>query len=85
MIEELMQILNNAIEAIRVASATMGIVDLIVAAGFAKSNGEARRLVAQNAVSIDDEKIADPNATVSLTAGQVLKVGKRRFGRPTDR
>ncbi len=69
------------IEEIRVASPTMGIIDLVVAAGFAKSNGEARRLIIQNAVSLDDERIADPNATVCLTAGQVLKVGKRRFGR----
>jgi tyrosyl-tRNA synthetase len=68
-------------EEIRVASLTMGIVELVVAAGFAKSNGEARRLIVQNAVSLDDERIADPNAQVSLKAGQVLKVGKRRFGR----
>ncbi len=69
------------IKEIRVASATMGIIELVVAAGFAKSNGEARRLITQNAVSIDEQKIADPNAQVALTAGQVLKVGKRRFGR----
>ena len=59
----------------------MGIIELVVAAGFAKSNGEARRLIVQNAVSLDDERIADPNAQVCLKAGQVLKVGKRRFGR----
>jgi tyrosyl-tRNA synthetase len=68
-------------EEIRVACPTMGIVELVVAAGFAKSNGEARRLIVQNAVSLDDEKIADTNATVCLKGGQVLKVGKRRFGR----
>jgi tyrosyl-tRNA synthetase len=69
------------IEEIHIASPMMGIIDLVVAAGFAKSNGEARRLIVQNAVSLDDERIADPNAQVSLKAGQVLKVGKRRFGR----
>jgi len=68
-------------EEICIASPTMGIIDLVVAAGFAKSNGEARRLITQNAVSLDEERIADPNAQVSLKAGQVLKVGKRRFGR----
>jgi len=66
---------------IRPASAEVGIVELVVTAGFAKSNGEARRLIKQNAVSIDDEKVTDPHATVSLKDGQVLKVGKRRFGR----
>jgi len=68
-------------EEIRVEAAQMGIVELVVAAGFAKSKGEARRLITQNAVSIAGEKIADPNAQVTLKAGQVLKVGKRRFGR----
>lgn len=68
-------------EEIRVASAQMGIIELVVAAGFAKSNGEARRLITQNAVSIDEKKITDPNAQVKLKGGQVLKVGKRRFGR----
>ena len=66
---------------IRVESATMGIIALVTSAGFAKSNGEARRLITQNAVSIDDEKITDPSAEVTLKDGQVLKVGKRRFGR----
>jgi len=68
-------------EEIRVESAEIGIIDLVVTAGFAKSKGEARRLITQNAVSLDDEKLTDPHAQVTLEAGQVLKVGKRRFGR----
>jgi len=66
---------------IRAASAAMSIIDLIVLASFAPSKSEARRLVLQNAVSIDDSRIADPNANVELKTGQVLRVGKRRFGR----
>ncbi|NQU75299.1 MAG: tyrosine--tRNA ligase [Planctomycetes bacterium] len=64
-----------------VAGDAVSIVDLIVAAGFAKSNGEARRLVKQNAVSIDDEKVSQEDAQVTPKDGQVLRVGKRRFGR----
>lgn len=59
----------------------IGIVKLIVDAGFAKSNGEARRLISQNAVSIDGDKIADTEAVVDLKDGQILRVGKRRFGK----
>ncbi len=66
---------------IAVATATIGIVGLITTAGFAKSNGEARRLIKQNAVSIDDVKITDIEAEVTVKDGQVLKVGKRRFGK----
>jgi tyrosyl-tRNA synthetase len=58
----------------------MNIVDLIMLAGFASSKSEARRLVTQKAVTIDESAIIDFAAMVQLKAGQVLKVGKRRFG-----
>ena len=66
---------------IKAPAAKMNIVALVVAAGFAKSNSDARRLVEQSAVSLDDAKITDPKADVELKSGQVLQVGKRRFGR----
>ena len=64
-----------------VSAATMNIIDLVLAAGFAKSKGEARRLIQQNAVSLDGEKIVDVDANVAMSDGQVLRVGKRRFGK----
>ncbi|MDY7009576.1 MAG: tyrosine--tRNA ligase [Planctomycetota bacterium] len=60
---------------------TIAIVGLVVQAGFAKSNGEARRLISQNAVSIDGDKITDVEAVVNPQNGQILRVGKRRFGK----
>jgi tyrosyl-tRNA synthetase len=58
------------------------LVDLITEVGFAPSKSEARRLISQNAVSVDGERISDIKAEVVLTAeGLVLKVGKRKFGR----
>jgi len=51
-------------------------------ANLAASGGEARRLVAQGGVSIEGEKVSDPN--VALTPGvHLLKVGKRKFARIT--
>ncbi|MEP0548248.1 MAG: tyrosine--tRNA ligase [Rhodothermales bacterium] len=70
------------IEDLAVEGDTIGIVDLVRQAGFASSNGEARRFVQQNAVSLDDEKVTDPFFDVDLTSAPlVLKVGKRRFAR----
>ena len=37
----------------------IGLLQLVVKAGFAKSNGEARRLVEQHAIKINQEKISD--------------------------
>jgi tyrosyl-tRNA synthetase len=54
--------------------------ELIVAAGFAKSNGEARRLIENGGVSYADAKIADPKAKVGVSdQARILKCGKRNF------
>ena len=58
----------------------INIVDLMKEVGFASSTSEARRLVNQNAVSIDGEKVDNIETLVDLNKkSKVLKVGKRRF------
>jgi tyrosyl-tRNA synthetase len=50
--------------------------------GLASSGSEARRLIAQGGVSVEGERVSDPNA--KLPAGvHLLKVGKRKFTRVT--
>jgi tyrosyl-tRNA synthetase len=50
--------------------------------GLASSGSEARRLIAQGGVSVEGERVSDPNA--KLFAGvHLLKVGKRKFTRVT--
>lgn len=60
---------------------------LVAEAGLAKSNGEARRLIQQNAVSIDGDKVNDPNEEINISerAPFVLKVGKRKFAKIVSR
>jgi tyrosyl-tRNA synthetase len=36
-------------------------------------------MIKQSAVSIDGEKISDPNAEIEPTDGMVVQVGKRKF------
>lgn len=55
------------------------LVDIIVKSGCATSKGEARRLVDQGAVFIDDQKQTDPLAKIENKGEILLKVGKRRF------
>lgn len=56
------------------------IINLIKQAGFASSNGEARRLVEQGGVRLNQQVIDDPTAECEVEEGMVLQVGKRRFG-----
>jgi len=52
---------------------------LMVAAGFATSNGDARRQIAGGAFRIDGVKVADANALVELPASQAeLRKGNAR-------
>jgi tyrosyl-tRNA synthetase len=50
-------------------------------AGLVQSTSEARRLIKQQAVSLDGERIADKDHTVVPDGELLLKVGKRRFCR----
>lgn len=59
----------------------MSVVDVIVNVEFCKSKSEARRMIEQRAVEIDDKRIVDINATISAGKGFLLKVGKRKFAR----
>jgi tyrosyl-tRNA synthetase len=55
---------------------------LLAAAELAPSNGEARRLVQQGAVSIDGQRVDDPFLELAPRPEPYLfKVGKRRFAR----
>lgn len=64
---------------------SIGILNLLVKAGLAPSNGEARRNVQQGGVSIDGEKVGDARMQISREsigeAGIVLKRGKKKFMR----
>ncbi|MBN2583681.1 MAG: tyrosine--tRNA ligase [Planctomycetes bacterium] len=70
-----------AIDRAELGDGGIWIAKLISLCGFAKSNGEAMRLVQQGGVSIDDRTIEDPKGNVQFDDGAVLKVGKRRFAR----
>jgi tyrosyl-tRNA synthetase len=55
------------------------VVDLIFDAGLARSKSEARRLVQQGAVKLDDERVPGVEAEIEVEGQRVLQVGKRRF------
>jgi tyrosyl-tRNA synthetase len=52
---------------------------LVVALGFAKSNGAVKDLIKAGAVSLDGEKVTELRLGADAVKGKVLKVGKHNF------
>ncbi len=74
--------LPDEIPEIRVTSSEpVWLPQLLVDAQLVKSTSEGRRMVKQNAVSLDGEKIQDMNINVEPEGAVLLRVGKRRFCR----
>ena len=65
----------------------MGILDVMVNAGLAASKGEARRLVQQGGVSVNDVKVTDPAATLAeadfADGAAIIKKGKKVYHKIT--
>lgn len=60
-------------------SGNTGLIDVMADSGLASSRSEARRLVQQGGVRLNDKVLEDPNQDLLSAAGGVLRVGKRRF------
>jgi len=56
---------------------------LLVHCKLVSSSSEAKRMIMQSAVSINGEKINDPNEEITPTEGTVIQVGKRKFAKLT--
>lgn len=63
----------------------IGIMNLLVACGLAPSKGEARRLVQQGGITVNDEKVTDIDqkygCELFLGDGVIIKKGKKVFHR----
>jgi tyrosyl-tRNA synthetase len=74
--------LSSDLPTLEVSAAALGAMSntaLMVAAGFATSNGDARRQIAGGAFRIDGVKVADANALVAISASEAeLRKGNAR-------
>jgi len=59
----------------------IGLADLVAKTGLVPSKSEARRLIIQGGLEVNDQKQTDANAVLSLVPGEPyrLKVGRRKF------
>ena len=79
--------LPDDIPAVEVAweGESMKLVKIMAVAKVASSNSEAKRLIQQGGVEVDQKPVKDENAEMPATAPFVLRVGKKRFVRVVPR
>ncbi|HRR76746.1 MAG: tyrosine--tRNA ligase [Ruminococcus sp.] len=58
---------------------TIGLLNLLVKSGLAPSVSEARRLVQQGGITVNDEKMTDPKAQIKLEGETIVRKGKKAF------
>lgn len=69
------------IEEKQIKSGNFMIADLLIEAEMIESKGEAKRLIKQGGVRVNEEKVADASVKVEVSSSEsvLLQVGKRNF------
>ncbi|SDY56584.1 tyrosyl-tRNA synthetase [Proteiniborus ethanoligenes] len=61
----------------------IGILSLLTQVGLTKSNGEARRLITQGGIHVDDEQVKDPGILITLDSFRdnkiIIRKGKKVY------
>lgn len=64
---------------VNVEPGTYAVTELVVKAGLAASNSEARRLFEQGGIKLNQQKVS--KSEVNVASGDLLQVGKRKFAK----
>ena len=67
------------VKEMKVSEDSANICDLLVAAGFATSRGEAKRMVTGNGVKVNGEPVTDITAMIEVANEPVIQFGKNKF------
>ena len=73
--------LPDDIPEIKLPAKTLDLVSLLKDAGLAASKGEAKRLIEQGGVRLNQEKVSDPAKIVDLSKPVLIQCGKRKFAK----
>ncbi len=73
--------LPDDIAEVAVAAAPISAARLLLHCKLVATGGEAKRMIQQGGVKINDEKTPDPNMEITPKNGMVVQVGKRKFAR----
>ena len=67
------------VKEMKVSEDSANICDLLVAAGFATSRGEAKRMVTGNGVKVNGEPVTDITTMIEVANEPVIQFGKNKF------
>jgi tyrosyl-tRNA synthetase len=73
--------LPREIEEIRISQKKIWVVDLLVKSGLATSKNEAKRMIAQGSVKINQKRIKDSDMDLLMDKEYIIQVGRRKFRR----
>jgi tyrosyl-tRNA synthetase len=73
--------LPDEIPEVLMAAGPITVKQLLVACKLVETGGEAKRMCGQSAVTIDGQKVTDPNTQITPKAGMTIQVGKRKFAK----
>lgn len=73
--------LPEEIKKIRIREKKIWVVDLLVKADLATSKNEAKRLITQGSVKINQKRIKDSDVDLLMDKEYIIQVGKRKFRR----
>ncbi len=68
--------MNDEMPTKKVSSSEINILDLLVSTNLSPSKSEARRLVTQGGIKVNNEKVSDPNALIKID-NTIVSKGKK--------
>ena len=69
------------LDSIKLKNGKIWIVKLLKELELVSSHNEARRLIVQGGISIDQKKITDPDLEIEVSNGAIVKAGKKKFAK----
>ncbi|MBI5299758.1 MAG: tyrosine--tRNA ligase, partial [Deltaproteobacteria bacterium] len=64
---------------IKKSGSEMSVVEILLTSGLVASKGEARRLIEQGGVRVDDQRVEEIDVTLKTNGSYLIQLGKRRF------
>lgn len=67
------------VKEVRLTPSSLSPIDLLDKTGLASSRSQAKKLIEQGAVEVNEEKVKNTKLMIKINDGDIIKVGKRRF------